>query len=71
MAGARVAVISRASIPQANQEIDNSPGSVGIGKMVGLVGSEYPARINPNSGKPKIKARRITRQLNVSMEIYK
>jgi len=70
MAGVRVEAISRASIPQASQEIDNSPGSVGIGKMVRLGGREYPARSNPSRGKTRIKARRIPRQLNGSMEIY-
>jgi hypothetical protein len=70
MAGVRVEAISRASIPQASQEIDNSPGSVGIGKMVRLGGRLYPARNNPNAGKPRIKVRRIPRQLNGSIEIY-
>jgi hypothetical protein len=70
MTGVRVAGISRASIPKASKEIDASPGSVGIAKMVRLGGSEYPARSNPNRGKPRIKIRRIPRQLNGSMEIY-
>jgi hypothetical protein len=69
MAGVRAEAINMASIPQASQEIDNSPGPVGIGKMVRLGGRVYPARSNPSRGKPSIKVRRIPRELNGSMEI--
>jgi len=34
MKGEIVPVMRMATIPQANQEIDDSPGSVGIGKML-------------------------------------
>ena len=34
MIGVRVQIINMATIPQASQEIDDSPGSVGRGKMV-------------------------------------
>jgi len=52
MGGVNVPTINVARISQASHEIDDVPGSVGIGKRVREVGSEYPARNSPKSGKP-------------------
>lgn len=55
-------VMRMATIPQASQEIDDSPGSVGIGKRVRSGGKEYPAISSPSGDKPKSKIRRMQRQ---------
>jgi len=70
MTGVSVAAIRTASSPQTNHEIEKSPGSVEIGKRVRLGGIEYPARSNPNAGKPRIMVRRMTKQKIGCIEIY-
>ena len=58
-----MAAISAVSVTQASQEKDAVPGSVGIGKRVRWVGSEYPDSSSPKSGNPRIKGRRMPRQM--------
>jgi len=63
MGGVSTMVINTAKSPTVSQEIDASPGSVGIEKMLRCVGSEYPAKNSPKIGKPKIRGRRMPKQV--------
>jgi len=67
MGGVNAIVINTASIPTVTQEIDASPGSIEIGKIVRCVGSEYPPSNSPKMGRPKIRVRRMPKQVMVRM----
>ena len=60
-------IIKTASSPTVSQEIDASPASVEIEKMVRWVGREDPASNSPKIGKQRIRVRRMPKQVMESM----
>ena len=55
MIGAMVTVMKRATTPQTGQEIEDAPGSSGMGKIVKDSGKECLVNTNANGSKRKTR----------------